>query len=85
MFATVASFYEVLEAYMLRARLEAEGLFAVVHYDQHVGNNWLQAIALGGARVRVLEGEVSAAREIIAAVNAGVYLDATMEWEFEEL
>ena len=73
MLTTVASFAEPWNAHILRGRLEAEGLFAVVVHEHHVGLNWPWALALSGAKVQVLDDEREAALDIARRGLAGDY------------
>jgi hypothetical protein len=54
---TIAKFREPQEAHMLPHRLWAEGIFAVVSHQYHVGNNWVYSTALGGVKVQVLRAQ----------------------------
>jgi hypothetical protein len=58
----------------MRCRLEADGIAAIVANEYHVGLNWLQATALGGAKVQVEAGDADAAMEIVGAVERGDYV-----------
>lgn len=58
---------------MLRGRLWAEGIFAVVSHAYHVGNNWAWSLALGGAKVQVRRVDYAAAREVERSTRAGEY------------
>jgi len=58
---------------MLRGRLWAEGVFAVVAFEHHVGNNWLYSTALSGARVLVRRADGEAARSIERLCRAGEF------------
>lgn len=76
---TVATYVDPIEANILKARLEAEGIAAFV-FDEHlIRMNWLYSNALGGAKVKVHEDRVEAAEEIIQAIEAGEYELSTTE------
>ncbi|HEY8696113.1 MAG TPA: GNAT family N-acetyltransferase [Rhizomicrobium sp.] len=64
MLVTLAAFDKQQEAHLFAGRLRAEGIFAVTLHGQHVGNNWLQSIALGGAKVAVSSTEYEAAKAV---------------------
>jgi hypothetical protein len=68
----VARYLKPMEAEILRSRLEAEGIFAVVTDHNMGGVNPFFAI-IGGARVLVLEPELDAAREVVRAIERGDY------------
>lgn len=71
--ATVARYTEVWEAHILRARLEAEGVIAIVA-DQHlIGANWFYSNALGGVRVQVPVSQLDTARQVLSALERGDY------------
>lgn len=73
MLKTAATFVEPWEAHLFRMLLEAEGLFAVVAFDQHAWTNYSIAWAIGGVRVLVVEGELEQARAIERRCRAGDY------------
>ena len=73
MLKTVAEFTEPWEAHLFRTRLEAECLFAVVAFDQHVGVNYSVSWALGGVKVQVIEDELEQARAIVQRCHAGEF------------
>lgn len=70
-FATVASFSLPFDAHVLRAQLEAEGLFVTVSDEHLLGANQFLAPAIGGVRVRVLKQHLLRAEEIMRATQAG--------------
>jgi hypothetical protein len=70
---TVASFAEPWNAHILRGRLEAEGIFALVVHEHHVGMIWPWALALSGVKVQVLDDEWEAARDVARRGLAGEY------------
>ncbi len=72
-FVRVASCATPTEAHILRGMLESAGLAPVVA-DAHVvqANSWMTQ-AVGGVRVMVPAAQVAAAREAIAAFDAGTY------------
>ena len=64
-FVTIATFRYPTEAYLQKARLEAEGIWAVVADDCMITMNWLYSNALGGVRLQVEEPDVQRALEIL--------------------
>jgi hypothetical protein len=70
---TVASFAEPWKAHILRGRLEAEGIFALIVDEGQVGLNWPWAWALGGVKVQVLGDDRDGALEIVRRGLAGDY------------
>src|ERR1041385_2644681 len=73
MLVTVDAFAEPQEAHMLRGRLSAEGILAVVSHQYHVGNNWWWSIALRGAKVQVRAADSVAAKAVARACRQGDY------------
>ena len=76
---TVARFTEPWEAHMFRLLLQAEGLFAVVAFDQHASADYSMAWAIGGVRVQVTDVDWEQALEIESRCRAGdfrIALDA---------
>ena len=72
---TVGRFWAPSEAYLFAGRLRAEGIVAFTAGDQHVSNNWMAAIALGGVRVQVPNDEIEHARDVFADCQEGRYED----------
>jgi len=82
MLTTAARFTEPWEAHLFRMLLEAEGLFAVVAFDNHVRATYAFSWAIGGVRVLVVEEELKQARAIEARCFAGEY-EALVDAEFD--
>jgi hypothetical protein len=68
---TVAAFTEPWEAHLLRGRLSAEGVFAVVNHEHHIGVDWPYALALGGVKVQVHRTDRDKALEIDRLCRTG--------------
>ena len=79
MLTTVAVFGTPWEAQLLRLRLEAEDVPAFVQYENHVGMNWLAALALGGVRLQVLDEHVAEALSIKQRCRAGEFQAELLE------
>jgi hypothetical protein len=73
MLVTAARFTEPWEAHLFRMLLEAEGLFAVVAFDQHASSNYSMSWALGGVRVLVVDEELDQALAIERRCRAREY------------
>jgi hypothetical protein len=71
MLATVARYFDPWEAYILCARLTAEGIPARVIGDQHIIANWPMSVALGGAALQVPEACLEEALGLVAAYHSG--------------
>ncbi|MFI5013295.1 MAG: DUF2007 domain-containing protein [Hyphomicrobiales bacterium] len=69
----VARFLTPMEAEILRGRLEAEGVQAMVADTNMVQVNWLLGPVIGGVRVLVSESHLERAQEILKAVRRGDY------------
>jgi hypothetical protein len=70
-FCTVARYLIPTDAHVVCACLQAAGIGAVVVDDQYVQANLLLAPAIGGVRVLVPEGELTAAQEVLQAFERG--------------
>jgi hypothetical protein len=69
----IARLFTALDAHLLRSRLEAEGVPAVVVDDNIVQTNPFLTLAVGGVRVLVPESLAERAREIARAIERGDY------------
>lgn len=76
----VDNFIDVIHADIVRGRLEAEGIPAILGNRHLVTAEWLYSQAMGGVQVMVPSECISDAREIIAEIDAG-----KCEYENEEL
>lgn len=63
---TFATFSKPEEAHMLRLRLEAGGVDAVLLDENMVQMDWFFSNAIGGVRVGIAEDDLERAREILA-------------------
>lgn len=72
-FETIARYSTPAEAHVMRARLEAEGIPAIVADEYTVSANWLWSVAVGGVRLQVPAELAGQAMELLAAVQAGNY------------
>jgi hypothetical protein len=69
----IARYLKPMEAEILRTRLEAEGVFAVITDHNLAQVNPILSPVIGGARVLVRESQRNQAREIMLAVERGDY------------
>jgi len=68
---TVAEFWDPLQANLLRAFLEAHGIFAFV-WGEHLGTGYaFLSVAGGGSRVQVPVDQLVQAQELMLAVERG--------------
>ena len=72
----VDRYSDAIAANIVRGRLEAEGIPAVLGNEDLVTLNWLWSQAFGGVVVKVPAELLDAARAIIAAIDHGDYADA---------
>jgi len=71
MYLTVAAYTDPILAQLVRGRLEAEGVVAVVA-DEHTALAWWNLRqALGGVKVRVAAVQFDEARRIVRSLDAG--------------
>lgn len=80
----IDGFIDVLQADIVRGRLEVEGIPAILGNRHLVTADWMYAQALGGVRILVPREFVSEAREIIADIDSGQFLDADAELSKED-
>lgn len=69
----VDSFVDVIHADIVRGRLEAEGIPAILGNRNLVSVDWFYAQATGGVQVLVPSEHVDEARKIIAEIDAGKF------------
>lgn len=79
MLRTVSVHGSLIEAQIIRGRLECEGITAFVAFEHHIWANWLILIALGGARIQVPSGSTTTAAEVLTAIRAGEFEAALHE------
>ena len=66
---TIATFNKAEQAHLLRTRLEANGIPAFLLDENVTQMEW--EFLTGGVRVQVADEDVEAARELLAAQDAG--------------
>jgi hypothetical protein len=64
-YITIATYIGAWEAHLARAKLESEGIFAVVLDDQISSINWFYSNAVGGVRLQVCEADAQKAALIL--------------------
>jgi hypothetical protein len=75
----VDNFIDVIHADIVRGRLEAEGIPAILGNRHLVSADWLYSQAMGGVQIMVPLEQIAEAREIIAQIDAGEFADAHEE------
>ena len=73
MYRTIASYLDPIEAHIVCGRLRAEGIDAHVADDQMNLANWEWRQAIGGTKVRVVDGQFEQARVLIGALDQGEF------------
>lgn len=79
MLVTVAKFLDPWEAYVVRARLEADGIPATVAFANHAIVNWPMSLALGGTCVQVPPEFLTQAKNLFSDYQAGILEDELNE------
>ncbi len=68
---TIAAFSHPTEAYVLKSRLEAEGIWSFVADEYTVTMYWLYSNAVGGVKLQVKGPDVERAREVLGLEQTG--------------
>ena len=66
-YVTIATYIGAWEAHLARAKLESEGICALVLDDQTASINWIYSSALGGVRLQVREEDSERALRLLEA------------------
>lgn len=80
----VDNFIDVIHADIVRGRLEAEGIPAILGNRHLVTAEWLYSQAMGGVQIMVPREQVDEAREIIAQIDSGEFADIDEELRQED-
>ncbi len=75
----VDNFIDVIHADIVRGRLEAEGIPAILGNRHLATADWLYSQAMGGVQIMVPLEQILEAREIIAQIDAGEFADVHEE------
>lgn len=65
MFVTLATYIDPPIAYLVKSRLDFEGIPAWIADDNHINLRWTISLALGGVKVRVLQSDFEDAQKVI--------------------
>lgn len=68
-FVTIKSFDNIMEAYMLRSRIESEGIECFLFDEEIVALNTLYTWAVGGVKLKVLDKDVPQVMEILKDIS----------------
>jgi hypothetical protein len=69
------SFTDILHANIVRGRLEAEGIPAIIANEHTITADWTYSLALGGVRIMVPPQCLREARDIIRQIDSGEFAD----------
>jgi Putative prokaryotic signal transducing protein len=69
------SFTDILHANIVRGRLEAEGVPAMIANEHTITADWTYSLALGGVRIMVPPQYLTEARDIIRQIDRGEFAD----------
>jgi Putative prokaryotic signal transducing protein len=76
---TVARFRDPWEAEMFRGRLEAEDIPAFIIHQHLIAMKWSWSVALGGAKVQVLDEDATDAWDVMARCRSGEFSGVLLE------
>ena len=65
---TITSYSEPIEAYIVKGRLEAEGIPAFIANEHHISLAWYLSHALGGVKIQVHMKDKNKAEEILSSL-----------------
>ena len=85
MLTTVSTHTNPLEAHIVRGRLEAEEIHAVIIFEHHIWAKWSISNAIGGVRVQVPEHMHGDAIQVIEFINSGRYETLLLEEQQQSL
>lgn len=80
----VGRYLNAHEAHVVRSRLDAEGIFAVVVHEHHTHMDWRVALAIGGAKVLVHPDDMPVVRQVFQDSQSGA-LAKSLEAEFGDI
>ncbi len=73
MIETIITKTTAIEAYIIRGRLEAEGIPAFIAFEHHIWANWTLSNALGGVRIQVLSSKKDEAINVVSSIERGEF------------
>ncbi len=82
---SVDGFTDAIHADIVRGRLEAEGIPAQLANRHLVTADWTVSQALGGVRIMVPSDRVIEAREVIAQIDSGEFLETDNEFSQDDV
>lgn len=66
---TITSFSQVIDAYLVRSKLESEGIACVIQNENILSLNWLLSNAIGGVQLLVQKSDIIRAQELLRDVE----------------
>lgn len=81
----VDGFVDVIHADIVRGRIEAEGIPAILGNRHLVSADWLYSQAMGGVQIMVPLEHVVEARDIIADIDAGEYSESGDDLKYKDI
>ena len=81
---TVRTFTNPWDAYIVKGRLESEGISVFIANEHHIWVNWPLSNALGGVKVKVPTKQLERAEKIIELHMVGGYADFDNEKKIKE-
>ena len=81
---TVKTFTSPWDAYIVKGRLESEGISAFIANEHHIWVNWPLSNALGGVKIQVPPNQLEQAEQIIEIHMEGGYSNISDEKEIVE-
>ena len=79
---TVAAFIFPIHAYLLKMRLESEGIQCFLADDITAYINWRWSLAIGGAKIKVRESDLEKIADVLG--QEPLITDIHEEWAFED-
>lgn len=70
-FVTIATFNDFTEAHIMKGRLEASGILCFLADQNIVAAQPFYALAVGGIKLQVTEGDVEEAHKILSDIHTG--------------
>ena len=68
---TIASYTDAIQAYIVKGKLESEGIHASIAQEHHIWANWMISNAIGGVKIQVPTSEVKVSKQILNELDAG--------------
>ena len=79
---TVAAFIFPIDAYLLKVRLESEGIQCFLADDITAYINWRWCLAIGGVKIKVRETDLETVADVLA--QEPLVTDLAEDWAFED-